>query len=376
MTQGADSGTGLSVVFRTDSSNVIGSGHVMRCLVLADALRETGAHCRFICAELSGALMEHIVAEGFDVAPLAAPLDDLADPSDYASWAGLAWEEDARQSARLLEDWAADWLVVDHYGLDARWERAVKPPRAKTLVLDDLANRPHHANVLLDQNFGRVREDYEALVPKGCVMRTGPQHAWIRPACADLRAATLASRPSRRLRHILVAMGGVDLADASSAILDALAPLPLPKDVAVTLVMGRSAPHLARVRERAAQMPFPCAVVTGVTNMHELMADADLAIGAVGGTAWERCVLGLPTLMLTVADNQIPAANALDSAGAAVQVGDVRVAGWQEKLATTLAAAREGTLLQELSKASAHLTDGRGTDNLVQLIVADDDQPR
>jgi UDP-2,4-diacetamido-2,4,6-trideoxy-beta-L-altropyranose hydrolase len=302
----------MRVVIRTDASIRIGTGHVIRCLTLADALRRQGAACRFICRALEGHMAAAIRARGFDCTLLPAPEGPApVGPPDHAHWAGVDWRRDAEETRAALGS-APDWLVLDHYAFDARWEQAVCPADTRLLVLDDLADRPHNADLLVDQNLGRRAEDYDGLVPDHCKRLIGPRYALLRPEFAERRAEALAARAERAdqgIRHLLISMGGVDLPDATSKVLEVLPQCNLPDEARITVVMGTQAPALERVRALAAALPWQADVRVNVSDMAALMADADLAIGAVGTSALERIALGLPSICVPIAQNQIAYAN-------------------------------------------------------------------
>ncbi|MNG88556.1 UDP-2,4-diacetamido-2,4,6-trideoxy-beta-L-altropyranose hydrolase [compost metagenome] len=309
------------IVFRADASLEMGSGHVMRCLTLADALREQGAECHFVCRAHPGHLADLIAARGHRCHLLAALPDEGCTVSEsslaHAGWLGCGWEQDAAQSQAILADWRPDWLVVDHYALDARWERLMRPHVGNIMAIDDLADRAHECDLLLDQNLGRQPDDYQERVPSHCTLLVGPRYALLRPEFAALREYSLTRRQTPTLKQLLITMGGVDQPNATGRVLEALQDIPLPEDCRICVVMGEKAPWLAEVETLAATMPWPTEVRVNVSNMAELMADSDLAIGAAGGTAWERCCLGLPTFMLVIADNQREVAHHLLSAGTA-----------------------------------------------------------
>ncbi|MEM9269010.1 MAG: UDP-2,4-diacetamido-2,4,6-trideoxy-beta-L-altropyranose hydrolase [Pseudomonadota bacterium] len=360
------------ILFRVDSSQVIGTGHVMRCVMLARQLASQGAQCHFICADLPGHLGDEITGWGFGLILMAATGRDRVSATDYSTWSGLPWAEDAALTQRALSQMAADWLVVDHYGLEARWEEAVLAAGTRCLVMDDLANRPHMATILVDPVLGREEETYRPLVPKSCTLLLGPRYALLRPEFAELRETALKARVTRPLHRILISMGGVDLPNATGEVLNALGDTNLARDLDVTVVLGRTSPHLDQVKAQARALPFDCKVAVDVADMHERMAQADLAIGAAGGTAWERCVLGLPTLMLTIADNQVPGANALDKAGAAIYLGSLHEATWPTALADSLLRLQNPDALAAMSKAASSLCDGRGADRLAQAVLSID----
>ncbi|MCL7939450.1 UDP-2,4-diacetamido-2,4,6-trideoxy-beta-L-altropyranose hydrolase [Halomonas sp. ATCH28] len=355
------------VVFRADASLQIGSGHVMRCLTLAEALREQGAECHFLCREHTGHALDLLQARGFAIhrlptghpeTPAAAESPSTPQQLAHADWLGTTWEADAAQCAEILEGLAPDWLVVDHYALDARWEARVTPADGRLLVIDDLADREHRADLLLDQNLGRQAEDYAGLVPGHCRCLVGPRYALLRPEFAPLRETSLARRRSPRLRELLITLGGVDKDNATTDVLSALSDCPLPDDCHITVVMGASAPWRESVQAKAATLPWPTEVVVNVADMAERMAEADLAIGAAGSTSWERCCLGLPTLMVVLAENQQPIAEALDAAGVAVSLGPPVQLG---SLAARWPALIRPQALARMSEAAASLTAGDGT---------------
>jgi UDP-2,4-diacetamido-2,4,6-trideoxy-beta-L-altropyranose hydrolase len=248
----------MKVVFRVDASLLIGIGHVMRCLTLADALKTQGALCYFISREHPGHLLDVIEQRGYQVNRLEAPLTHAINESEltHAAWLGSTWETDATDTAAILADLQPDWLVVDHYALDHRWEGALAPHYRKLLVIDDLADRPHRCDLLLDQNLGRQPQDYVGLVPTHCQVLTGSQYALLRPEFAALRPYSLQRRQAQpALRQLLISMGGVDQPNATGQVLQALKTCALPADCRITVVMGLAAPRLQNVQELARQMP-------------------------------------------------------------------------------------------------------------------------
>ncbi|WP_028492442.1 UDP-2,4-diacetamido-2,4,6-trideoxy-beta-L-altropyranose hydrolase [Thioalkalivibrio sp. ALE19] len=357
-----------TVVFRADASEQIGNGHVMRCLTLAEGLRERGHECHFICRQHEGNRIETIRGHGFSVHVLPLVTNNLGENSGEAAsphvhWLGVSWETDARECLEIVGELNPDWLVIDHYALDARWERCVKAQGARVLVIDDLADRPHEADLLLDQNLGRSAEDYTDLVPAGCRILVGPRYALLRPEFGQQREESLRGRRSPRLQRLLVTMGGVDQHNATGKALSALRSCPLPDDAEIEVVMGGNAPWLTEVREQCAAMPWPTRVQVDVQDMARRMVEADLAIGAAGSTSWERCCLGLPALMVVLAENQRSIGEALHSAGAGQMIGtpdDLVV------LPRRWASLVEATALADTAMAASNLTDGNGTQMAIQ----------
>lgn len=357
----------MKFLFRVDASIAIGSGHVMRCLTLADALRRRGAQCHFICRAHDGHLVEAIRARGFEATalPAAGAHTGSQDPA-HAAWLGGTWQDDARQTLALAQAVQPDWLVVDHYALDARWENAVRPGGVRLLVIDDLADRAHAGAVLLDQNLGRTAADYDGLVPAACAVLAGPAYALLRPEFAQRREASLAYRQTAQLRHVFINMGGVDTPNATGAVLRALREGDLPSACRLSVVMGAQAVWTEEIRQLAADLPWPTEVLVNVADMADRMAASNLAIGAAGGTAWERCCLGLPTLVVVLAANQVASAHALEQAGAALALGGVDEI--HTRLPAALRALAPPAALARMGQAAAALVDGAGVERVLAAL--------
>jgi UDP-2,4-diacetamido-2,4,6-trideoxy-beta-L-altropyranose hydrolase len=351
---------GTHVVLRTDASLQIGTGHVMRCLTLASALREQGAICRFVTRGHTGHLAERVRANGFDVALLAraVPTEARSATTAHDAWLAAAWAQDAEQTIAALGAESVDWLVVDHYGLERRWETALQRHTRRLLVIDDLADRAHTCDLLLDHNLGRSASDYTSHARAACGVLAGPRFALLRPQFGRARERGLRRRQQPALRRLLVALGGVDAGDATGAVLDALQRCELPPDLTICVVMGAHAPALAGVREHAARMRCPTEVRVDVDDMAGLMADADLAIGAAGGSAWERCCVGLPTLLVVLAANQEAGARALQAEGAAILLG--ASSALAEVLPGAMRQCVSADRLAALSAAASQVADGAG----------------
>lgn len=299
----------MKVVFRCDASIQIGIGHVMRCLTLADGLVEQGAECYFICREHTGHLLEVIRKHGHQTYSLSLKenvkeLDENNAKLAHADWLGSTQSEDAQLCIELLQTLQPDWLVVDHYAIDIRWEKLLRPYCKKIMVIDDLADRSHDCEILLDQTFGRDIKDYIEYVPKHCQLLCGSKYALLRPEFAQWRNYSLKRRKDGRIEHFLISLGGVDKDNITTQILKGLQKSSLPECCKITVVMGSTAPWIESVKTQAEMLPWKVEVKTGVSNMAELMANSDLAVGAAGSTSWERCCLGLPTIMLVLAENQ------------------------------------------------------------------------
>ena len=355
----------MKVGFRTDASLQIGSGHVYRCLTLADALAAKGATCVFFCRPHDGNLMDFIDVRGHSVIALGKPSQAKAEADNHVTWLGTTWETDAKETVDAVAGIKPDWLVVDHYALDARWEHMLRPACSRLMVIDDLADVPHECDLLVNQNLGRALEDYAGLIPVGATALLGPDYALLRPEFATLRPESLAKRAADPvLRRILVTLGGVDKDDATTRVLDALNGSALSDDVTVTIVMGPHAPWLNRVRDRAASMRLPAEVRIGVRDMARLMAESDLSIGAGGSTTWERCALGLPSVTVVIAENQRSIAKALEKAGGTISSYNSADCG--REIRALLARDELNEALVQMSRSAARITDGNGAARVVE----------
>ncbi len=357
----------LNVVFRVDASLRIGNGHLMRCLTLAKALREQSAKCSFVCRAHAGHLGAHVMAQGFPLRLLPPGISEQSDPeAGYAGWLGSTQAEDARLTRECLAGAVSDCMVVDHYSLDEQWERELRPNARRIMVIDDLANRNHDCDLLLDQNLGSEAARYAARIPGACRVFAGPRYALLRGEFARQRQASLSRRKGAGLRSVLVSLGGVDRNNVTGRVLAALAPAGLAPGTAITVVLGPHAPAIQEVRAMAAASPLQTRVLVDVNDMAELMAEADLAIGAAGASAWERCCLGLPSLLMVLADNQLASAKALERAGAAWLIGGPDVV--ESRLRAGLEFAANPERLRDMQVSAAALVDGAGTSRIVEEI--------
>ena len=290
----------MNIVFRVDASAQIGSGHVMRCLTLAKRYRREGHTVFFVMRALPSNLITFVEEAGFSVHSLPYVKSQQM-LTGYLAWLTVTQEQDAQETTAVLRTMGqVDRLIVDHYALDAAWETVCRPYAREIMVIEDLANRPHDADILLDQNFCRnAAERYAGLVPADCRLLLGPQHALLRDEFYEIKPR----RRTGELYNILIFYGGSDLTDETSKALRALLSMNL-HGVEVDVVVGKTNPQMESVRKRCADhknIRYHCQI----ENMAELMNAADLALGAGGTTTWERLALGLPSIVTSIADNQI-----------------------------------------------------------------------
>ena len=303
----------MNIVFRVDSSSQMGVGHLMRCLTLADELKKQNHNATFICRELKGnliKLIEHRV--------LILPVDkDFQSDDLYLSWLGATQEQDAKQTIQVIHD-NADLLIVDSYALDEVWHKQLKPHAKKIMVIDDLADREFDCDVLLNQNLASKQGDYQGKVPSDCELLLGCEYALLRPEFAAFRKRALEKRKkTQEIKNILISMGGSDKKNITYNVLQQLN-----DGFNIVVVLSSASLHREMIMDYVKGKNIE--VIINADNMAELMLDADLAIGAGGSTSWERCCLGLPTLLFVIAENQRVIAENLEHLGAVIIVRSLK----------------------------------------------------
>ena len=368
-----------NLIIRTDSSVQIGTGHVMRCLTLADELRWHGAEVVFVCREFTGNLRGYIEEKGYIVHCL--PVSDAPEQGDqnietslkHAAWLGADWQTDVEQVKEIIKGLESPpgWLVVDHYALDERWERYLRPYVKKIMVIDDLADRAHDCDLLLDQNFYENLESrYDDLTSPQCKKLLGPKHALLRSEFKEARK-NLRKRDGH-VRRIMIFFGGSDPTNETTKALEAISMLNRP-DIAVDVVVGSANPNKDKINKL-------CASITNVTyhcqvsNMAKLMADADLFIGGGGSTTWERCCLGLPGLIMAVASNQDAIAVGCNEAGIGIYINKSKdISPHQIQIEIEKMLLNRNTLIN-LGKKAANMVDGKGATYVASILAEHEKQ--
>lgn len=364
----------MKVVFRVDASLPMGLGHAMRCLALAQALGEIGAECVFLARHMPASMVERIERHEFASLQLLPPRDMLPGLSGYAAWLGVEPALDAEDTlAALAEMGRIDWLVVDHYGLDAVWETPMRQYVRHIAVIDDLDNRPHDCDLLVDHNPSLVNGfRYGRHTSNDCLRLLGPRYALLRPEFAAARGKAPPER--KRLQRILVNLGGTDPNGISGHALAVLAPLAF-EGFQIDIVVGSLAPSRDALQRATASIPGATLHVD-VEDMTQLYLAADLAVGAAGTAAWERCALGLPTLMLTVADNQRAGAEALVELGGGIHLGTASAQHLMAVAGVARALAQSPDWLSILSRSAAAVCDGCGAGRVAARMESFDMQLR
>ncbi|WP_087020396.1 UDP-2,4-diacetamido-2,4,6-trideoxy-beta-L-altropyranose hydrolase [Thaumasiovibrio subtropicus] len=310
----------MNIVVRADSGIEIGTGHIMRCITLSKALRDKGHHIIFVCKAHEGNIVKLIEEIGITVftLPLSQPSDEGL---DHSRWLGGTLQKDAEMTAELSEEFfgaAANLIIVDHYGIDARWHTAIKARSSQTkiFVIDDLADRDLECDYLLDQTFMRSEIDYHSRVPANCQLLLGTQYALLRPEFSEHSVSAKEKRAlgiEKTAKRVLVMMGGTDHLNMTEKVLNAI------QDdksiIKLTVVLGPTAPYRSAI-EKTFGKDSRVEFLAGVSNIAELMLEHDVCFGAAGAASWERCAMGLPSLLVAFASNQTTILSMLGDFGA------------------------------------------------------------
>jgi len=361
----------MRIAFRTDASSQIGTGHVVRCLTLADALRERGAECEFVCREHEANLIGHVRSRGYEVHALPKPEASVKVASSLAHsrWLGIDWQTDAAQTRQALGGEALDWLIVDHYALDHHWESVMRSACKRMMAIDDLADRRHDCDLLLDQNYGSSTERYRGLVPADSSQCHGPEYALLKPVYAE-RCAQLSARDGQVRRVLIYFGGGADEANLTSMAVEAFQASEL-AHIELDIVIGAAYAHQSSLEALVAHRG-KATIHRQLPDLANLMAAADLAIGAGGVTTWERCCLGLPSIVIGTAVNQLAACEALAAEDAIKYLGHLNGVTSDTLTRAIIHLLSVPEQLDLYSRNCRRLVDGRGASRVIEYLCVQD----
>lgn len=342
----------MRIVIRVDASIFIGSGHVMRCLVLAKQLSSFGFEVIFATKPQKGDFLSYISQQGFKVLELNQPKKFITPSSsdDYLAWLQGSWEDDAKDF--VLKTRSADLIIVDHYGLDASWEREVSNKlHCKVVAIDDLV-REHYADLIIDQTYGRKADEYSVKKQKSIIL-AGSEFALVSPEFKDIRDKLDKEKDVEKNKNILVSMGGIDSSNVTIKVLEKLAEIK-GRQLYITVLLGERSPHYKNIKEFCSSrhnfthVPFS-------DEMADLMSTHHIAIGAPGSSTWERACVGLPSILIPIADNQKFIAKNISQTGAVclLNISDI-----EEKFHDLLSSIFENW--DSFHQASLRLCDGKG----------------
>jgi UDP-2,4-diacetamido-2,4,6-trideoxy-beta-L-altropyranose hydrolase len=355
----------MNIIFRVDASLSIGSGHVMRCLTLANALKLRGHSCEFVCVNHAGNMIADIYAEQFKIHILPErETSYVTDGNEYARWLGCSQQEDRLLTANSIDLELTDWIVVDNYALSKEWESFFVKKGIKVFVIDDLADRPHQCDLLLDQTFGRIVADYRNLILPSSRLLVGAEYSLLRPEFSILRNNALSKRSKQKIGKILISLGGIDEHNVTERILNALNDLSLP-NIELTVVLGKHCPWRKDITRLAEVMSMPTKILVNVRDMALLMASSDFAIGAAGSTTWERCCLGLPSALIAIAENQEFSLSVLENSRI---VHKLDLKNLELNIIDFFQMDNLEKLIQELSENCRSIVDGGGVDKVINVM--------
>ncbi len=361
----------MKVAFRVDASISIGAGHLSRCLTIANSLKNKGlAECFFILKSHDGSFASLVRSHGFDVEMLPLQFIPNYQSGNYKDWVGGTIADDAASSLKYIKRKrfkSGDWMIVDHYGLDSEFEDSIVAADINIGVVDDLANRHHNCKFLVDQTCGRKEGEYKEWVSNETDLMTGERFCMLRPEFIGYRKKSLEKRVQfRNVNNILINFGSTDPTNITARIIKSLDQICSKADIKLVAVVGHNSPHLDEIERSVNSFSGEVELIVDAENMAELMFDADIAVGAAGATTWERCVLGLPTIIIKTADNQSTVIERILTFGVAI-LHDIDAEKQQEELLRHLSFIQEN--YQDISQKCASLVTGNGINEVVSRII-------
>ena len=346
-----------SFAFRVDASLEIGYGHIMRCLTMANELSNRSCKSFFICTKLDKNLSSQIKAMGHEVFEISKGYNN-----EFES------EIDCISTQKIIDSLNIDWLILDHYLIDHKWEECFSISGVKIMVIDDLANRKHLCNILLDCNLGKTPESYHQLVPTKSRVLCGAKYSIVRDEFLLARNKSLSIRSNKKeLRNILINIGASDPANLTEDVLKKLSSNKYIKQFSISVILSSISPHLDSISSVISDLGLTVKIFHDVKNMSNILLEQDLVIGSVGVSAWERCVMGVPSISLVAANNQLDGAKALHNSGATIVIDQSFNNNFSLHDAIDFYMNKKN--LVSASKLSAKLVDGNGIKRIMSLIV-------
>lgn len=360
-------------VIRADSDEYIGIGHVMRCLALAEWATELAIRPILFTKSASNFIINKVSELGGEV--ILLPTVNRTSSNDYqhSSWLEGTELEDAqlcKQEIQTLltinENKYPLFIMVDHYSLASPWERYLKN-FAPILVIDDLNDRSHDCSWLVDQTHDKSDIEYINLAPKNCHFFIGSKFALLRKEFSDHTQKTIRTFPEKKVK-ILITLGGVDKNNDTARIAKYVLNNNFGKDVSQTLVSGSINPNLQELKMLAENNPN-IRVIVDEKSMAKLMSAHDICIGAAGSTSWERCAMSLPTITVSIAENQKVIAKNLDISHATINLGEIDQLTEKGLISTISHIIENRTLFQSLVTNSRNLCDGLGCQRILREVI-------
>lgn len=344
----------MNVLFRCDASKNIGSGHVMRCLTLANEMKSRNWDCAFITTKDSGPFLNDRDFQLFFIQ-------------------GKSFEDEINNILSTAKTYQADWIIFDHYDRDEEVESIVRSAGFRIAVIDDLADRKHDCDVLIDQTYRRSKDDYSGLIPYETKQLIGADYTLIAPQFSQLRTQALEKRSkTATVENILVSLGSTNYKNCTGFVLQALREYKSSK-LNIDVVLGAAAENVPLIKKLIKDTNensiHNAKFHQNISNMNELMLKADVAIGAGGTTSWERCCLGLPTIMIEIADNQTFLTKKLEDNKAIINLGRLENLTSQILNSELKKLIFSNDTLKALSKNAFSVCDGRGRDRILPELL-------
>lgn len=361
------------IAFRADASPQIGSGHIIRCLTLANGLRQQNNRCVFLCKALPDYLQNILQSAGHPIIHIPSSTErpsTAKNPLKHASWLEGSQEDDANACIRLIKqhDLHFQDIIVDHYAIDHRWQTHMRPYCERIGVIDDLYDRRHDTDWLIDQNAGHTAEHYASITPTQTQLFIGTDYALIRPEFAQQReAARTRRKQTQNIHHVVIFYTSNPSLELLKTTLRAFINIKTP--LKVTCLTGQTHIHdkplidLVKMNQQHA-----IELKAYEPNMHTMLLEADLAIGAAGSSSWERCTLGLPALLTILAENQETLAQAQHQQGNAINLGHVSTLSENKISENIQRLMNHRPQWQSMSEAAFNLCDGNGIARITEAL--------
>ena len=311
----------MNIIIRTDASHTIGIGHLMRCLTISERLRKLGANVEYVIRDHPGNINEQIQEKGFKVNLLSSSTTNNKQQTliGYEKWLGVKQHIDADETIQFVKNREIDWIIIDHYALDYKWEERIRLYTKKIMVIDDLANRKHDCDLLLDQNLLKNMDSrYNDILSEKTVQLLGPQYALLQPEYEKLRVKV--KHRHQPLKHVLIFFGGTDKYNLTGLTLNAFLNNNISLDK-IDIVLSQQNSNYIQINDLVDHMSN-ITLHSNLSSLAPIILNADFAVGAGGATNWERLCLGLPSIVISIAENQKPVSNNLHNMGMIQYIGD------------------------------------------------------
>lgn len=373
------------ILFRLDASEVIGTGHLMRCVALASAFKLRGMHSVFVCRDLNKKFVTYLEKLGFDSFQNGYNTDlQVEEECLSSSWTDQMQKLDASDTINILKKLESEFglpfvLIVDHYSLNAVWEKTVTERYDLPICAIDDLDREHQCSYILDTTFGKTKANYQNKIPRHCETMIGSKYSMLRPEFAVLRESSLRRRDqtyvdSSSVKDLVIAFGGADHDNITSRLLSAIEVLPKKFDFNVHVLIGAAYGHKDQLITQIETSRFTTELHHNITDVASLFAKADICIGASGSSTWERCCLGLPTVNLVIAENQKQIAEILGNSrmlvNATLPKGDFsedNYRDWNDKYLIPLLS--QSSFREDISVNMRKATDGFGLLHIISVLV-------